>query len=129
MMKESDLLVLDAAVNLAAGGLLVLFPRSVISALGLPMVDVPFYPSLLGGVLLGIGLALLLERFRAEQVSPGLGVNGAVLINIAGAGVLIVWLVAGDLVLPLRGYVVLWGIALVVLAIGGIELREGLWRR
>ncbi len=46
---ERPILAIDAAVNLALGGLLVAFPGDIIEELGLPIVEQSFYPSILGG--------------------------------------------------------------------------------
>jgi hypothetical protein len=122
------LLTLDAAVNLALGVLLVFFPRGIIEWLGLPTTDLPFYASILGAVLVGIGLALLIERLRDRTGVGGLGLGGAICINACGAGVLAVWLLTGTLGIPLRGYLLLWAIAVIVLGLAFIELRAQLRR-
>ena len=59
-MKSATILTLDAAINLALGLLLIVFPRSVMAFLGVPIPESAFYTSILGSVLTGIGLALLL---------------------------------------------------------------------
>ncbi|MCP4203153.1 MAG: hypothetical protein GY769_14620 [bacterium] len=66
-MSSSSLLSCDAAINLVLGALLLAFPASVVSALGIPAAEVAFYPSILGAVLFGIGIALLIERARGHQ--------------------------------------------------------------
>ena len=111
-MKREVLLVIDAGVNLFLGILLLLlvpFP-GLSNILGVPDVDVPFYASILGGVLFGIGFALILEarRRKDEDQSVGLGLGGAVAINLCGGLVLMGWLVFGELSLPARGSVFLW---------------------
>ena len=92
--RHKLLLVIDAGVNLLLGGLLLLFPLGIAARLGLPPADSAFYPVILGGVLFGIGLALLLEAFGEGRGLHGLGMAGAIAINFCGAGVLAVWLVA-----------------------------------
>jgi hypothetical protein len=42
--------------------------------------------------------------------------------NFCRAGVLTLWFIFAPLGLPLRGYIVLWAIAIVVFAIGFVEL-------
>lgn len=121
-MRKTSLLVIDAAINLVLGILLVIFPESVVTFLGVPIPDSRFYASLLGAVLFGIGIALLLERFKGSPGFTGLGLEGAICINLCGAIVLIVWLVSGQLAIPVRGYVFLWLLALVVAAIGLFEI-------
>jgi hypothetical protein len=58
----------------------------------------------------------------------GLGLAGAIAINLCGGGVLLFWLASGRLALPLRGRVVLWIVALVVLGIGVAEIAARAWR-
>jgi len=128
-VRESTLLEADAFVNLALGVFLVFFPRDLVLVLGLPVPNRPFYASLLGAVLSGIGLALLVERFRPRWGIVGLGLGGATCINVLGAGVLAVWLTAGDLAIPMRGYIALWGVVAVVLGLGVVEAYHQLKRR
>ncbi len=119
------LLVIDAGVNLLLGGLLLLFPFGIAAWLGVPQTASAFYPTILGGVLAGIGLALLLEASDRPRGLRGLGLAGAITINFCGAGVLAIWLFAAPPQIPLRGQIILWTIAVVVLAIGLIELLTG----
>ncbi len=71
-MTKSVLLAIDAAINLVLGILLVFLPPSLVSLLGVP--DAPrFYSSVLGAVLLSIGLALMLERNNRGAGGMGLG--------------------------------------------------------
>jgi hypothetical protein len=119
--KHSKVLLLDAFINIALGLLLATFPNSVVRILGVPPTETRFYPSILGAVLLGIGLALLIEFYRKPTQSPGLGFNGAIAINLCGAFVLAGWLLSGALNIPLRGRVFLWTIACALVAISGSE--------
>ena len=112
------MLLIDACINLGLGILLVFFPEGVVLALGVPFADSAFYPSILGAVLFGIGLALLLERSSGN----GLGLYGAVAINLSGGLVLALWLIFGGLKLPLRGAILLWGLAIVLVAISAVEI-------
>ena len=120
-MNHSTLLKADAAINLILGILLVAFPSGLVKALGIPMADPSFYATILGGVLLGIGLALLLECYRKTSRFVGLGLGGAIAINLAGASVLAAWLISGKLTLPLRGQILLW---FLVTLLAGISLLE-----
>lgn len=121
-MKESILLTVDAAVNLILGLPLMIIPVETARFLGIPIPEQAFYASILGAVLTGIGVALLIERFRERIRITGLGLGGAIAINIFGAAVLIIWLLLGTLYIPLRGYVFLWVIAVIVLGICLVEL-------
>lgn len=122
-MNRATLLKTDAAINLALGILLMAFPAGLVKVLGIPMAESSFYPTILGGVLFGIGLALLIECYRKSSRFVGLGLAGAIAINLCGGFVLAVWLLSDQLALPLRGHILLW---FLVLLLVGISLLEGL---
>jgi hypothetical protein len=125
--KYKILLIIDCIVNVILGILLLLFPVGIVDLLGLPSTNTNFYPSLLGAVILGIGLALLMELVGFARQVRGLGLGGAIVINIVGSFVLICWLIFGALTIPLRGRIILWIIGLVVFSIGIIELLLKTW--
>jgi hypothetical protein len=118
-MRHSGLLVLDAVINLVLGILLIVFPSRLVSVLGVPSAEVAFYPSLLGAVLFGIGIALIIEWMRG---SSGLGLAGAISINLCAGLVLAVWLMFGRLHLPVRGMVFLWVLVFVLVGVSTLEL-------
>jgi len=120
---QQPLLLVDALINLLLGGLLLFYPQWLVEALGMPAVATTFFPNVLGGVLFGIGLALLIAYRRGSQ---GLGLDGAIAINFCGAGVVVGWLVIAPHAIPPRGRITLWIIALVVIGIGLIELQHRL---
>jgi hypothetical protein len=128
-LKEAKnrLLVFDGIVNLILGILLLLFPFGIAPVLGLPIPNTYFYPTILGAVLFGIGIALLMDSYTDRLGIRGLGIAGAIVINFCGAIILILWLIFASLDLPLRGYIILWIIAVLVLAIGFIELISKTW--
>ena len=114
-MRKSKVLMIDAGINFILGILLlltILLPERIAKFVGIPAVKNAFYPSILGAVLFGLGIALVLESYRTrpEQL-VGLGLGGAVAINLCGGAVLIGWLNIGDVQIPLRGTVFLWSIA------------------
>ena len=129
-MKSTSriLLIVDCVVNLLLGILLLLFPIGIIDLLGLPETNTNFYPSILGAVLFGIGLALFSEWVGYEKKFRGLGLGGAILINLVGSGVLIIWLLFGSLSIPLRGQIILWTVGLVVFWIGIVEIATKSWK-
>ena len=53
----------------------------------------------------------------------GLGLGGAVAINLSGGFVLLLWLIFGDLDIPLKGYFFLWSLALILVGISLIEIH------
>jgi hypothetical protein len=126
--KHKTLLVIDAIINLVLGVLLLFFPAGVVELLGLPLTNTNFYPSILGAVLFGIGVALLTERYGASKSIRGLGLGGAIVINLCGAGVLLLWLLIAPFDIPLRGNVILWSIAIIVLIVGFVEIIAKSWR-
>jgi hypothetical protein len=121
-MNSTFLLKVDAAINLILGILLMAFPAGLVKALGIPMEVPAFYATILGGVLFGIGLALLMECYWKSERFKGLGLGGAITINLCGGGVLAIWLLSEELSLPLRGTMVLW---LLVLLLIGLSILEG----
>jgi hypothetical protein len=121
-------LTIDGIINLVLGILLLLFPLGMAELLGVPQSDVNFYPTILGAVIFGIGIALLIERYGFAQNIRGLGLGGAIAINLCGALALLVWLVSTPLNIPLRGQVILWAIAVIVLLVGIVEILAKSWR-
>ena len=121
-MQRSTLLTLDGLANILLGLLLLAVPVPLAAWLGIPNVSSGFYPSLLGAVLVGIGIALLLERRRSASDAKGLGLGGALTINLCFGLVLAGWLLFGGLRLPVHGAIVLWALVLILVGLGGIEL-------
>ena len=122
------MLIIDGAVNLLLGGLLLLFPLGIARVLGVPIPQTHFYASLLGAVLCGLGLALFVDAYGAPRGVRGLGLAGAIVINFCGVGALIAWLIAAPMDIPMRGRMLLWAIAVVVTAIGLVELVIKPWK-
>ena len=125
--KQKILLGIDGIINLLLGILLLLFPAGVVDFLGLPATNTYFYPTILGGVIFGIGIALLAELFFYENIR-GLGLVGAISINFSGGLVLLYWLLFTRLAIPLKGYVTLWIVAILVLGIGIVEVVMKSWK-
>jgi len=123
-MKTSPtaLLLIDAAINFLLGFLLLAFSRPLADLVGVPFTEVGFYPTLLGAVLFGIGIALVIEARRKPQGLVGLGLGGAVAINLSGGIALLTWLLSGTLDLPIRGRMFLWSLAILLLGISLAEL-------
>ena len=126
-LNNKMLLLIDGIVNLFFGLLLLLFPIGVIDFLGLPQTNTNFYASILGAVIIGIGLALLFELAGHAKGFRGLGLGGAILINMIGSLVLFFWLIFGSLDIPLKGRMVLWAVGVIVFSIGIVELATKSW--
>ena len=126
--KHKKLLVVDGFANLLLGILLLFFPLEIAQFLGVPQPESNFYPTILGGVIFGIGVALLIERYGFDKGVRGLGLGGAIVINICGSLVLLGWLILAPPAIPTRGLILLWGIGLFVLGIGVVEWAAKSWR-
>ncbi len=103
------------------GIVLLAYSLPVVSWLGLPEVENSFYPNILGAVLLGIGIALHIEYKRTHGLS-GLGLAGAISINLMGGVVLLLWLLVGHLVIPLQGRILLWVLDVFLIGFSILEL-------
>jgi hypothetical protein len=121
-MERSKVLIVDSIINLGLGILLMAFPPAVVRMLGVPTTENSFYPTILGAVLCGIGIALLIDYFRRPGGIVGLGLGGAISINLCAGLVLAVWLVRGTLAIPFRGQVFLWTLVITLASISCVEL-------
>ncbi len=101
-----QLLWIDLLAKIAAGLPLLLMPTALIRMLGLPRTSEPFYPRLLGALLLAIALALAIEGAGGGR--SGLGLAGAGAINLSGAAVLATLLILARLKVRRRGRGLLW---------------------
>ncbi len=117
--EKGALLMIDAIINLALGALLLIAPHFTI--FGLPSTNTYFYANILGAVLVGIGFALLVEWYGNPRIR-GLGLSGAIAINFIGGGVVAVWLIIHPFEMPLRGYIVLWVVVVIVIGTGIAEV-------
>jgi hypothetical protein len=116
------LLIIDAIVDLILGFFLILFPVKVLGLLGLPVEAPPFYAIILGGVLIGIGIALFLGLSNAQPTRDGLGLGGALIINLFAALALASLLIVGRISVSLIGYLILLGLLIFLLLLCGAEL-------
>jgi len=121
-MNRPKVLLVDGLINFILGVLLLTFPMRVVQFLGMPEAQTRFYPSIFGAVLIGIAFALSIEYFRKPSGIVGLGLGGAVSINLCAGLTLGVWLLSGQLDIPSRGKVILWTLVAVLIIISGIEL-------
>jgi uncharacterized membrane protein len=96
------------------------FPSLTVQALGLPEFEQAFYVSILGAVLIGIAIALLIESRRKRKAFVGLGLGGAIAINLCGGLCLAGWLVFGGFEIPIRGHIILWTLVVVLVGISGL---------
>jgi len=121
-MNRKSILLIDAIINFILAFLLGIFPKGVIGFLGLPVVSNPFYASILGGVFFGIGIALLISRSANNKRSDGLGLRGAMAINLSGGFVLALWLLFGSLDVPIHGKIIMWALVVILFVLSAVEL-------
>jgi hypothetical protein len=106
---------------LSLGGLLIWYPTSLVEVMGLPTHSPRLFSRILGGVLVGIGIALILEDRRKGDVANGLGLGGAIAINLCGATALAAGLLSAQLSLTPFGGLFLWGLVLILVVVSGLE--------
>jgi hypothetical protein len=121
-MDRRNVLLTDAIINFVLAFLLGIFPGDVIGFLGLPVVSNPFYASILGGVFFGIGIALMIGRSTKKKSSDGLGLRGAIAINLSGGFVLALWLLFGSLDVPIHGKIIMWTLVVILFVLSTVEL-------
>jgi hypothetical protein len=121
-LYRSKLLLVDALINYLLGLLLLIFPTNVVRFLDIPLTENKFYPSVFGAVIIGVAIALTLEHYRKPAGIVGLGLGGAISINMCGGIAVAFWLLFGDLDISLRGSIILWLLVVVLLTISTIEL-------
>ena len=128
-MSRPKILLVDALINFILGFLLLTFPTRVVQFLGMPETQSKFYPSIFGAVLIGVAIALCIEYFRRPSGIVGLGLGGAVSINLCAGLVLGAWLIWGQLNIPSRGKVILWALVAVLVIISSVEVAVHIRRR
>lgn len=122
-MNKKITLLIDAFINLILGVLLLAYSPKIVEFLGVPYSANYFYPNILGAVLLGISIALAIEAYRKPSNEfIGLGLIGAISINICGGIVLLLWLLFGELNIPVKGLIFLWILVILLLVISSMEL-------
>jgi hypothetical protein len=123
MNSRNSTLRIDAYINLCLGIILLLYTDNLAIFLGVPVVDNYFYPNILGGIFIGIALALFFEiRHKSSSATTGLGLSGAIAINLCGGLILLFWLLFGDLTIPVKGKILLWGLVVLLIVLSSIEL-------
>jgi hypothetical protein len=123
-MPRNTFLLVDAGISLVLGVLLLIFPADLVKSLGMPTTDQAFYRAVLGAILVGIGISLLIEFAGRWERATGLGLAGAAAINSCAALALAALLAYANLGIPGRGRVLLWVLAVLLLAISAAELHR-----
>jgi hypothetical protein len=124
----SVVLIVDAVINLVLGVVLLLFCPAVVVWLGIPPSSTSFYANILGAVLIGIAIALVISAAgEKSHRTTGLGVLGAISINLCGGTALALWLIFGELEIPARGSIALWSLVAILIVVSLAELLR--WGR
>jgi len=89
--------------------------------------NMDFYPTILGGVILGVGIALLVEIYGFAKGIRWFGLGYVIAINLCVAIVLLIWLLSTPFEIPLRGHIILWSIAIIALRVGLVETFTKSW--
>lgn len=118
-MNQNKLLLIDGIVNVLLGILLILFPLGMDHFLRLPSPSTYFYTTIFGAVLVGIGIALFIEY---KYSSLGLGLIGAIIINICGSSALLLSILIYKPSIPAFGIIILLVIAISVFLLALLEL-------
>jgi hypothetical protein len=114
-----QLLWIETLLKLVPGLLLVLAPLTTLRVLGLPRPDTGFWPRLTGALLVGMAGALFVE---GAQSGRGLGLAGAIIINLCGATVLAILLVLDRGPASTRGRVVVWALTCTLVVLSVVEI-------
>jgi hypothetical protein len=123
-VKKNDeiLLLIDGVVNVVIGVILLCYPLGIGDYLELPKSNNNFYPVILGAVIFSIGIALLIERKYHDRGIRGLGIEGAITINLIASAALIIFLIFSNITISTLGSIILWFIGILVFIIGLVEL-------
>jgi len=123
MKTQKVILLIDFIINLILGILLLAYSKKLAEYLGVPEIESAFYPNILDGIFIGIALALLIELLnKPDGKTHGLGLLGAIAINLCGGIILIIWLLSGDLAIPMKGSIFLWSLSVLLIFVSGFEL-------
>jgi peptidoglycan/LPS O-acetylase OafA/YrhL len=121
-MNKQSILWTDAIINLILGMFLLVYIPELAETIGVPVTYDRFDPTILGSILFGIGIALILEISREPSALEGLGLAGAIVINLCGGIVLAAWLILGNLQVPGHGYLILWSLVIILIVVSFLEL-------
>jgi hypothetical protein len=129
-MRHRDIILLvNSAIYLILGLILLIYTPSIIVDLGLPAAPHPFFSNLAGGVFMGISIAFIIEYLKKPGGIVGVGLGGAVAINLCVGTVLVFWLMAESLQIPLRGRIFLWIVTLYLISNSVIEIIIAIRRK
>jgi hypothetical protein len=114
------LLWIEVALKLGSGLILGVFSVTSPRLFGLPPSASTFWPRLLAGVLVGVGLATILQATIAP--GRGLGLAGLMAINLVAAALVTGQLVMGRTITTRRGKATLWALVITLTGLSLVEL-------
>lgn len=114
-----QLLWLETLLKFVPGILLAVAPLTTLRLLGLPRPDTGFWPRLCGAILVGIAGALFLEGTSSGH---GLGLAGAIIINLCGGAVLAAMLVLDVGPHSARGRASVWLVVCTLFILSVVEI-------
>jgi hypothetical protein len=113
-------MLVNTIIYLLAGAALALFPTQFFDFLPLQPGIHLFFLSILGVLVFGLGLALMIERFRSTHDRiTGLGLGGLIVINSCASLAIFLWLLSRSLDLAAIELSIIWTVlaALVIITI------------
>lgn len=127
---EQQLFWIETLLKLAGGLVLIFLPLTTARLLGLGAATSGLWPRLAGALLIGLAAALFIEGRgtgshgygAAGHRMVGLGMAGVVLLNVAGAGILLAHLVLGGAAPTRRGNIVLSSLLVVLALLVALEI-------
>ena len=111
---------IEIALKVSAGLALLIAPKTLARALGLPPADEPFWARLLGATLVGLGVASALGSHYLP--GQGIGLYGNATINLVVAACLGGLLILGQAAPSKRGRCLLWIAAGLLTLLGLVEI-------
>lgn len=115
-----QLLWIELVMKLAGGLVLLFVPLTAIKVLGLPRSETPFWPRLLGAVLIALALATYMDA--SARLGHGLALGGSFVINVTVGLVLAALLYLKQGSQTVRGRILLWALTAVLLLLAAVEL-------
>jgi hypothetical protein len=128
-LTAAHLLRLELALVLTFAFLFLAIPNTATRIFGLPLAGSAFWPRLVGGLFLGIGMAVIATdqgwtTLTTEKgvLATGMGLGAFVAVNLTLAFVLMSMLVAGNAAPTRRGTWFLWMLAILLALLGFVQI-------
>lgn len=120
---------LELVILLTFAALLLVAPMTTASVFGLPPAGTPFWPRLLGAIVLGLALAVvatdqgwLVMSTPSGPSATGIGLGAFVVLNLTVAFVLATMLIFGADIPTRRGRAALWLLVAAATLLGFVQI-------